>query len=230
MPQQDAMRVQRALGLARGARRIDDDGGVVCRGANRGVVVGLGGQRRMERHRAALAFAINAIDDLKVRQAGADFKQLAAALGVGPQRRRAAVGQPVLDGVHAEQREQRHRHRAHLVDGDVRHRGLGRLRQIHRHAVAAPHPVALQAVREAVGLRLDVVEGIARLRAVALFVDQRHAPAAVGPFVAGVDADIEVRRHLPLELGHKLLVGFGSGQHGLVSDVVMDHPGLAQLA
>ncbi|MNL44641.1 hypothetical protein D3C87_1672300 [compost metagenome] len=97
----------------------------------------------------------------------------------------------------------------------MRHRGLGRLRQVDRHAISALDAVALQAVRQPVGLRLDLVKGVARLRAVALFVDQRQAATAVGPFIAGVDADVVGRRHLPLELGHELRIGFGSGQHGL---------------
>jgi hypothetical protein len=93
------------------------------------------------------------------------------------------------------------RYGAHLVDRDVRHRGLGRLRQVDGHAVAALDAMAFQAVRQAVGLRLDLVEGVARLDAVAFLVDQRQAAAAVGPLVAGVDTDVVGRRHLPLELG-----------------------------
>ncbi|MNI68281.1 hypothetical protein D3C73_1239650 [compost metagenome] len=156
--QQDAVRVQRALGLARGARRVDDHGRIVGGRVHRGVVVRLLGQGRVKRHGAFLAVAVDAIHDLQVRQAGAYLAQFSAPFRVRHQRHRAAVGQAELDGVHAKQREQRYRHRAHLVDSNMGDRGFGRLRQVHGHAVAACYAMARQAMRQAVGLRLDVVE------------------------------------------------------------------------
>ena len=118
---------------------------------------------------------------------------------VGDQCRCAAIGEPVLDGIDAEQLKQRHRDITRLVDGQMRDGRLRRLRQEYPHAVAALKPRASKRVGELVGERLEVIEGETCFRAFAGLVDEREAAGTVGPFIAGVDADVVLRGYLPRE-------------------------------
>ena len=72
---------------------------------------------------------IRADDGRQVRQPVADGLDLGQVLAVGDERPRAAVGQPVLQRVRAEQGEQGHCDRAHLVGRDVGDGRFGTLRQ-----------------------------------------------------------------------------------------------------
>jgi hypothetical protein len=91
---------------------------------------------------------IRADDHGQLRQPVAHRLDFGEVLAVGDQRPRAAVGQPVLQRVRAEEGEERHGDRAHLVDRDVGYGGLGTLRQKDADPVAPAHPLGRQGVGE----------------------------------------------------------------------------------
>jgi hypothetical protein len=90
------------------------------------------------------------------------------------------VVEAVLQGLGAEQHRQRHGHGAELVDRHVRHRRLEALRHDDGHAVAAPHALRPQGVRQAVGLGLQLRVAVALGAAVLLVAADRDAPRTVG--------------------------------------------------
>src|SRR6476659_4080539 len=86
-------------------------------------------------------------------------------------------------------------------------RDLRRLRQQDRNAVAAPDAVCGQRIGQTV--RSLAEPAVAHLlRAAVMARDNEREPAGVPfrPSVADLDADIELRRHLPAELADNLVV------------------------
>jgi len=157
------------------------------------------------------------------RQPAADRRQVAGRLRVDERDPRLRIGEPVLEGVRAEQERQRHRHRAHLVDGDVRDDGLAPLRQDQRDPVAAAHAEAGQHVGQPVGLALQVPEGVRGRGARLVFPVQREPRAIRGPAAAARVRDVEIGRHVPAPAGVDLSVAVG--RHGLTTPIKCRPPG-----
>src|SRR5437763_9573551 len=125
MPEQDAMRMQRSLRLSGRAGGVDDQGGVICGGVGRREFVASAFQRRPEQWITATI----AVYDQDRREIGQAWWDLGQIFAVGDQRLGAAIGEAVLDGIRAELHEQRYRHRAELIDREMRNGGLRPLRQ-----------------------------------------------------------------------------------------------------
>ena len=193
--EQAPVAVQGALGRPRGARGVDEQGGIV--GA------GVGGVERVARgadqvpEAAGLSIAGN--DVLQVVEIGADGLDEIASRGVGHQRAGAAVGEPVRQRVGAEQHRERQRHRPELVHGDVGHRGLDALGQDDPHPVPAPDAEAGQSVGEAVAEALQFGEREGPLIAPRVLEVKRGAVADARVPVADVDADVVARGKVPPE-------------------------------
>src|SRR5471032_1321002 len=131
---------QRSFGLSRRAGGVDDCSGIVAGGIDWGESVRFRAQRIPEGVGVFVSGGIDAIGRFQVRQRLANLLQLLETGVVGDQRRCAAIGEPVLDGIDAEQLKQRHRDITRLVDSQMRDGRLRRLRQEYPHAVAALKP------------------------------------------------------------------------------------------
>ena len=144
MAEQRAMRVQRALRVARGAGGVDDDGGIVGRCIDGGEFFRSIFDRGPERFGAGMDRARRHVDVLQIRQPVADLCEFLPAGLVGDHGLGAGIGQAKLQRILAEQREQRHRDQAGTKRRQMRDRQFQRLRQEHRDAVAAHEPIRLQ--------------------------------------------------------------------------------------
>ena len=148
-PSSVAMRVQRALRRAGGARGVDDQRRIVGRGRRpRGRRRWRAPPRRHSDRTPGRAPSA----PRTVRSPGSRSRTSAErgeAGIVGDERRRAAVAQAELQRIRPEQLEQRHGDRADPVDGEMRERRLRPLRQQHRDAVAARDALRLQHVAQA---------------------------------------------------------------------------------
>ena len=176
MAEHHAMRVQRALWISRGARGVDDQGGIVGRGID-------GRKIRRCRLRATTRTAwcrpAPVADDVEFFSSGsrsrifASFSQPALVgddgLGVG-------IRQAEFQRVLAEQREQRHRDHAGTKRRQMRDRQFQRLRQEHRDAVAAHKAVGLQHIGKTARQLAHLVERGARARR----RPRRHRSAPAG--------------------------------------------------
>ena len=96
----------------------------------------------------------------------------APGLWVGDHDPRSGVGEAVLHGVRSVELGQRHHHRTELVDREVCDGGLGALSGVHRHRVAGLCPEGVQALREAVGERVQIRERVAAHRTVLVLEDE----------------------------------------------------------
>ena len=217
---QRAVRHQRALRGAGRAAGVDQQRRIL-------------GQRRHEREAVAglrqqraprVAFAVALADDDQVLQRGtvrADRRERGQGAGVDDRDDGVAVLQAVLERVGPEQQRQRHRHRAHLVDGHVRHDGLGALRQDDRDAVTGLHAERLQRVGEAVGVGLQRGVGVRAAVARLVLVVQRDARGLLRPAPAARLGDVELARDVPAEVvvQRAILVphrSLASGRHGFL--------------
>jgi hypothetical protein len=81
---------------------------------------------------------------------------------------------------------------------DSRLRTLGKT---DRDTVSSSHSALAPKVSELIGSPLKLIEGVRRLFAVMVFVYEREPPRTIGPFVARIESDIEVVRHVPCERG-----------------------------
>src|SRR5713101_3166714 len=203
--EEDAVRVQRSLRLARGARSIDDDRRVLGRRRN-GVEPARGALERGGQIDGALAGPVRAEDQAQLGQALAKPLDLRQLVPVGDDRARAAVLQPELQGLLAEQLEERDRDQARLVHGDVGDRGLLPLRQEDRDAVAARQPVRDQHVGEPVRQLLDRRESELGDLPRGLDLDERRRSPGGGMAVHDGYADVEPLRDRPLVTGPRPLV------------------------
>ena len=95
-------------------------------------------------------------------------------------------------------------------------------------SIATRSPAAMPARRQALARRfdawLDLVEGEALDLARFRLEDQGEPAAASRPSVAGIDADVEARRHLPAEGGARLLVPVGHRSSRLLRRVSRARP------
>ena len=206
------MRNQRAFGLAGGAAGVDQQRRVIGQGHVVDEEIALARQR-LAPDDVALGRIVHRQQVLQFRAVAARRAQLWQAGGVGNGRDRAAVFEPVLERVAAEEDRQWHRHGAELVDGDVGDGCFGPLRHHDGHAVAGLHALACQGVGQAVGLQLQ--RAVAQRAGGAVFALPVHghthgAGGIARPAPAADVGDVEVLRHAPA----KCPVQFGPGVGG----------------
>jgi hypothetical protein len=118
MPEQNPVSVQCTLGGAGRARGVNDQRRVIGTGRRGLETIRCGFQGRRPDQQAGFrppSREVRADDHGQIRQPVADRLDLGEVLAVGDERPRAAMRQPLLQRVGAEQGEQRHRNRAHLV-------------------------------------------------------------------------------------------------------------------
>ena len=212
MAEQYPVRVQRAFGRAGGARGVDDQRRIVGGRVDGCEARRCTGEERME-ILAAGGGAVAADEGGETRQAVLERQHLGHAFGIGDQRLRRAVGEPVFERVGAEQREQGHGDGAELVRRDMGDRRFGALRQEDADAVAARHAEGAKRVGEAVRGVLEAGEGPGLDAAVVVLVDEREAVGIGGVAVADVDADVVAPGHAPAERATDLVVRFPRLEH-----------------
>ena len=157
--EQEPMGVERALGWAGRARRVDDDRRVVGQRVN-GRERGRGGAELAGVvERPVDPATVDHDDRAQVGQALADLGHLGPVRRVGDERDGARIGQPVLDGLRAEQHEQRDGDEPGAVGRDVGDARLRRLGQEDRDPIARDEAVPGQDVRQPVRRPPDVLEG-----------------------------------------------------------------------
>ena len=188
------MAVQRALGRARGAGGVDEQRRIV-------------GPRidRLE----AVGCPLDHVPEV-LRDHGRELRQvegghLPAAFRVGDERLRAGMAEPVGQRFLAKEREERQRHCAELVGGEMGKPGLHALPQQHRHPVAAADARGGKRIGQPIGEPRELPErpeaGLAPCRVRA---DHRRAVAPDMP-LTGVLRDVVAGRHLPAERRPDLL-------------------------
>ena len=103
----------------------------------------------------------------------------------------------MLHGVRPVELGQRHHHRPELVDREVCDGGLGALPGVHRHRVAGSRSEGLQALREAIGERVQIRERVAAHRTVLVLEDEGGMVAARAARVRdhGVERDVGALRN-----------------------------------
>ncbi len=203
MAEQHAVCMQRAFRLAGGARGVDHHRRIVRRCIDRREV----GRRLCQEIGKAAVDGDHAGD---VRHLCADLIEFCEALRVGQQRLGAGILQAILQRVRPEQNRDRQRHRAELVDGDVRGGHFRRLRHEDRDAVAAFDALRAQHIGEPVGSLAQVAVADRLAAPVAMHVQNgESAGLARRPAVADVDADIVARRDRPAEIAIERVVVFG---------------------
>ena len=133
---------------------------------------------------------------------------------VGDQRPRTAVGEPELQRVLAEQREQGDRNQAGLPRRDVGNRRLHGLRHENAHPVAPFQAAADQNVGQPVGQLLQRPEGVFDRLAILVLDDQGDGVgAAAGVLVADVHPHVEAFGDLPAHEPADLIIGIGAREH-----------------
>ncbi len=212
--QQHAMGMQRALGRARRARGKDDHRRIIRRRDDGRESIRRPLERRREIPRAGLAVAAHHQHDLEIGQTIADRQHLRQIGGIGHQRARRRILQPVFERFFAEQNEQRNGDHPGLVGGDVRHRRLRRLLEQDGDAIAALAAEAGERVGEPIRLPPDLLEAVPADRPILVLEDERgRVWPRGGMAVARIDRDVVGGRNLPAKLGARLVVSFGRRQH-----------------
>ena len=137
MSEQRALGVKRPLWFAGRPRRVDDQRRIVGARTHGLELVGAPAQALMERC-TAFRRAIDAVDALQLGQLCAQAGYFRSSIGIGNEQLRARVGEPELQRVDTEQREQGNDDGTGLVGCDVRYRRLRRLGQKNCNPVAFP--------------------------------------------------------------------------------------------
>ncbi len=197
VPEQDPVRVQRSFRLPRGARGVDDEGGILGGGGHR-LEAARGAIERGRQIDRPLAGAIDAEDQAQVGQALPQPLDLGQLLPIGDDRARSAILESELQRLLAEQLEERDRDEPGLVDRHVGDRGLLALREEDRDAVAARKPVRDEHVGQPVRELADRGESQLGDLAGGLDLDQRRREAGVCVPVHHVHADVEPLGDRPL--------------------------------
>ena len=187
--------VQRALRRTRGARGVDEQGGIVGAGVGRGARVARGADEIPE----AAGLAVARHDVFQVVEIGSDGLDDVAARSVGDERARAAVGEPEGECVGTEQHRERQRHRPELVDRDVRDRGLDALGQDDSHPIPAPDAEPRECVGEPIAQTLQLREREAPLDPLRILEVEGGAVSDAGVPIADVDTDVVARGNVPPE-------------------------------
>jgi hypothetical protein len=197
---QHAMGMQRALGRAGRAGRVDHQRRIVGGRVDRREIGRRARDGAMEVERA-LPGAVERQDQLQLGQLVAKRDDLAEPLRIGDQRPRACVLQAIRDRVRPEQHGERQRDRAELVDRDMNRRDLRSLRQQDGDAVAARDAVGGERVGEAIGRVAQPAEADLVVPAVGMDVENGEARRIRrGPAVADLDAHVVTLGHVPAEL------------------------------
>ena len=214
--EQHAMAVQRALGIAGGARGVDHHRRIVGAGIDRREL------RRRARQRfgeieSALTHAVDRQHAGKLGHLGAHLVELGEPGCISQHRPGAGILQAIGERIRTEQDGDGQRHRAELVDRDVRDGDFRRLRHEDGDAVAARDAVGGQHIGEPIGGLAQVSEADLVVPAVGPHM-QNGEPARIGrrPAVADVDADIEPRRRRPAEgaIDGIVCIELGQYRHG----------------
>ena len=213
VPDQDAMGVQRAFGLAGGARRVDHHRRIVG-GRFDGGEIGRGPRQQIGKAPGAIAGAVDRQHARELRRLAADAGELGKTLRVGQQRLRAGILQAVGQRIGAEQHRDRQRHGAEFVDRDMGGHDFRRLRQQDGDAVAARDAMRAQHIGEPVGGLAQDAEADGVFASIGMNVQDREPVRLLRrPAVADIDADIVARRHLPAELAIDVVVIVQARQH-----------------
>ena len=203
--QQRAVRVQDALRISGRSRRVDDDGGILRRRVDRR----MSRCRLFEQRRPAVDRSGHRVRDADQKRRGdqlvADRQHFIDSFGVRNNRFRAAVVQPVLDGVRSKQCEQRKCDRADAICGEMRDQGLRALRKQDSDPIAACDAVGIQGVGEPARLFLQVFERHLNRRAFGALADQGRA-GFTGMTIADRRGDVEPLGDGPCEIGTDILV------------------------
>ena len=133
---------------------------------------------------------------------------------VGQDRRSTRVGETVLERLLAEQREERQRDHPRLVAGEMRDRGLGRLREEDGEALAASDAVGGERIGEPARKCAHVGEAVA-LEPSALLEEEkcRGVARCRGVALAAGDRHVEGGRHAPAEALVHLVVALARLEH-----------------
>ena len=210
--QHHAMGMQRALGLAGGARGVDQQRRILGRRVDGGEIVRGSGQQAVPVEKGAAVRAGADHDDrLEVRQAIAHRQHLGELAHVGDQRRRLGIGQPIFQRLLAEQREQRQHDGAHAVARKMAERELGALAQEHAHPVALADAARDERIGEPRARGQELAERPVAHRSVGVLDDQGQRVRRMA--LAHRPADVEPLRPRPAELPHRFFVGDAVGDH-----------------
>ena len=210
--QHHAMGMQRALGLAGGARGVDQQGRILGRRVDCGEAVGRGTEQAVPvEEGAAVRAGADHDHRLQIGQAVPHRQQLRELAHVGDDGRGPGVGKPVFDRLLAEQREQRQHDGAHPVAGEMADRELGALTQEHRDPVALADATRDQRVGQPRTGGQQLPEGPVAHRAVRVLDDHRQRVGRM-PFADGA-ADVEPLGPGPAELRHGVVVGKTARDH-----------------
>src|SRR5690348_4918638 len=125
MAEQHAVGMQCPLRLSGRPGGVNDQSWVVGGGVGRREFVTSAFQSRPEPRMTGTI----AVYDQDRREIGQTWRDLGQIFAVGDQRLGAAVGEAVLDSIRTKLYEQRHRHRAELINREMRDGGLRPLRQ-----------------------------------------------------------------------------------------------------
>jgi hypothetical protein len=193
---ENAVGMESALGLPGRAGGVDDEGGILVRGVNRGEIRG-GPFERCPEVRVGAVFAVHDEDVPKLREGGSDRVDLWQIFSVGDEGSCRTMLQPMFERLRSELREQRQGHRAHLVDGDVGKKRFRTLRQQNADTIAALDPMRGQHVGEAIGQGLQLVERERSHVSGPAFIYQRGPALTRGPVVTHRYPDVKLGRDLP---------------------------------
>ncbi len=206
------VRVQRALGLAGGPRRIDQQRGVFGARIDGGEVVG----RRSKQAVPVEEFRpVRARSDhdhgLEVRQAVAHGQHLGKLAHIGDHRLGLGIGQTKLERLLAEQGEERQHDGAHAVAGEMAERELGALAQEHADTIARRDALGHEPIGQPRAGGQQLAERPGAHTAVGVLHDHRQCVS--GMALAHRSPDIEALGLRPAELAHRLLVGDAARDH-----------------
>ncbi len=210
--QHHPMGMQRTLGLACRAGRVDQQGRILGSGVDRGEAVGGGGQQAVPvEEGAAMRTGTDHDHRPEMRQAVPHGQQLRKLAHVRDDGRGFGIRQPVFDRLLAEQGEERQYDCPHAIAGEMADRELGALAQEHPDPVAPVDAPCAQRVGEARTGGQKLSEGPIPNRPVCIFDD--HGERVGRMTLADGAADIEPRGRGPAELLHGIVVGETARDH-----------------
>ena len=209
--EEDPLRVEDPLRRTGGAGRVEEDGRVFGPGGP-GLVAARAALELAPEVARAVRLPVHREHGLEVGEAVEGRSDAGEAPGVGDEHPRRAVGEPELEVIEPELREERHRHRAALEAREVHDRGLQRLAEQDRHPVSGLDAAGLEEVRATVGELPDPVEGpLPRAARLALH-HEGDPPGVGGVAVAGVVRHVVALGDVPAKplVDRRVVVGPGN--------------------
>ena len=203
------MRNEGALGIARGAAGVDQNGRLIGQRHDR---------RKLGRHPAKRVKVIHVGPPgrcthphhaTQQRAVFANLEQVGNRAFIADGQHRLAVMQPVFKRVRAEQHGQWHGHRAQLQHRHVSHCSFKALRHHDGHAVASLHTQHGQHTRQAIGLLLQLRISMKSGLSPRIHYLNSYSFSSIrqfGPARAADLGDIELVRHQPLEVTVQLRI------------------------